>query len=60
MAIEIGNLVVHGSFGQVRPVDNGLKEDELRRVTDRLRHEFRDLLAREIAATEARIKEGML
>ena len=60
MAIEIGNLVVRGSFGQARPVDNGQSEDELRRVTDRLRREFRDLLAREIAATEARIKEGML
>ncbi|MCG3266170.1 hypothetical protein [Yoonia sp. I 8.24] len=60
MAIEIGNLVVRGTFGDSNPTDSGMSEDELRTITNRLRKEFRESIAKEIAASEQRIKEGLL
>ncbi len=60
MAIEIGNLVVRGTFGDKNPTDPGINEDEMRALTTRLRREFRETLTKEIAAIEQRIKEGLL
>lgn len=59
MTIEIGSLVVRGSFGQSAPQENRLSEEQLDAVMEELRREFRDILGREIAASEQRIKEGM-
>ncbi len=60
MAIEIGSLVVRGSFGQPRREDAGLSEDQIEAIIDRFRREFRDTLAQQIVASEQRIKEGLL
>lgn len=60
MAIEIGSLVVRGSFGQSRPVDEGLSEAQMQDIVNRLRREFSDELAQQIAASEQRIKEGLI
>ncbi|SFR39630.1 hypothetical protein SAMN04488005_1391 [Yoonia tamlensis] len=60
MAIEIGKLVVRGTFGDVARNDATISEDELRALTQRLRKEFREIISKEIAASEQRIKEGML
>ena len=58
MAIEIGNLVVRGSFGQPGRTENTVTEEQLRAVAERLRREMKDTLARQIRASEQRIREG--
>lgn len=60
MAIEIGSLVVRGSFGQPRPSDDGLSEAQLQDIVNRLRREFSDELTQQIAASEQRLKEGLI
>ncbi len=60
MAIEIGNLVVRGSFGQSRPSDDGLSEAQLQELISRLRREFNDTIVQQIAASEQRLKEGLI
>jgi hypothetical protein len=59
MAIEIGSLVVRGSFGQPRQRDDGLTETQMQAKLDQLRRELHDALGRQIAASEQRIKEGL-
>lgn len=59
MAIEIGSLVVRGSFGQARPSKDGLSEAQVQDLTNRLRREFQEALAQQIAASEQRMKEGL-
>ena len=60
MAIEIGSLVVRGSFGAPTRKDSGPTEDQLRAMMDRLRREMAETIARQIRASEQRIKEGRL
>ena len=58
MAIEIGNLVVRGSFGQPARTEGAVTEDQIRAMLDRLRRDMKDALARQIRASEQRIREG--
>lgn len=58
MAIEIGNLVVRGSFGQPARTENTVTEEQLRAMAERLRREMKDTLNRQIRASEQRIREG--
>ncbi|WP_296426446.1 hypothetical protein [Yoonia sp.] len=58
MAIEIGSLVVRGSFGQPARDPDTLTHDQVRVMIDRVRRDFRDALKTQIAAAEQRIKEG--
>lgn len=60
MAIEIGSLVVRGSFGQSRPSEEGLSEAQMQDLVSRLRDEFNEAIAQQIAASEQRIKEGLI
>lgn len=58
MAIEIGSLVVRGTFGQPTKSNDGLTEDQVQQMIDRLRRDMRDTVATQIAAAEQRIREG--
>ncbi|MDO6589504.1 hypothetical protein DS901_06940 [Loktanella sp. D2R18] len=60
MAIEIGNLTVRGTFGDSRTPEGGISEDKVRDITVGIRKEMRELIKKEIAASEQRIKEGLL
>lgn len=60
MAIEIGSLVVRGSFGQPSRKADGPTEDQMRAMMERLRREMTETIARQIRASEQRIKEGRL
>lgn len=59
MAIEIGSLVVRGTFGQPAGKTEGLTEDQVRAMMERLRRDMASTMARQIRASEQRIKEGL-
>ena len=60
MTIEIGSLVVRGSFGQPTRKDSSPTEDQMRAMMERLRREMTETITRQIRASEQRIKEGRL
>lgn len=59
MAIEIGNLVVRGSFGPPARDKQTLSEAQVRAMLDRLRRDMTAQLDRQISASEQRLKEGL-
>ncbi|PUB17380.1 hypothetical protein [Yoonia sediminilitoris] len=58
MAIEIGSLVVRGTFGQPAKSGDGLTEEQVQEMVDRLRRDMREVISNQIAAVEQRIREG--
>ncbi len=58
MSIEIGSLVVRGSFGRGQGESNdAVSEDRLRVLLETLRRDLRDEVARATESIERRLRE---
>ncbi|MFD1157197.1 hypothetical protein [Roseovarius aestuarii] len=59
MSIEIGSLVVRGSFGRGQgDSDDAVNEDRLRDVLEALRRDLREEVARAAERIERRLRES--
>lgn len=59
MSIEIGSLVVRGSFGRGQgDREDTISEDRLRDMLQALRREMRDEMARATETIERRLRES--
>ena len=58
MSIEIGSLVVRGSFGRGQdPIEDAVSEARLQDLLDALRRELRDEVTRTADRIERRLRE---